>query len=407
MPKAAEPVLMEKWKIQDSVETYGVRTWGKGYFSINKAGHLQVHPTKRGERHVDLKELIDQLIARGIQLPILLRFTDILRHRVGELHEAFQNAIKEAEYKNRYCCVYPIKVNQQRQVVEEILDFGKPFHFGLEAGSKPELLAVVALTQGNTKTEVETTPIICNGFKDDEFIKMVDAGAEGSARTSSPSSRSSPSWNRIVRHAEELDVRPGDRRARQARQPGERAGGSQLGRLPQQVRPDASPKCWRRIELPQGARHGRLPATRRTSTSAARSPTSASMKDALNEAARVYIELLPLSAPAAEVPRRRRRPRRRLRRLPDRLRIERELHAAGVRQRRRLPHQERLRREPAFPHPIDHQRIGPGRWSPTTACWSSTCWGPQPLRQQHQMPGRTARGRAAADQGPLRHPPRA
>jgi arginine decarboxylase len=178
MPKGAEPELMEKWKVQDALEMYGVRNWGKGYFNINKAGHLQVHPSKRPDRFVDLKELVDQLQARGIQLPILLRFTDILRHRVGELNEAFLNAMKEYDYKGRYICVYPIKVNQQRQVVEEILDFGKPFNFGLEAGSKPELLAVLALTNGGAAaarpkgTEENGTPIICNGFKDDEFIHM-------------------------------------------------------------------------------------------------------------------------------------------------------------------------------------------------------------------------------------------
>src|SRR6184192_2951680 len=158
--------LIDKWKIQDSLETYGVRTWGKGYFSINKSGHVTVHPDKRSDQAIDLKELVDQLQARGIQLPILLRFTDILRHRVGEIADAFKSAITEFDYKGQYCCVYPIKVNQQRHVVEEILDFGKPYHFGLEAGSKPELLAVLALTNGGD------TPIICNGFKDDEFIKM-------------------------------------------------------------------------------------------------------------------------------------------------------------------------------------------------------------------------------------------
>src|SRR5579872_6674815 len=158
--------LMEKWKTQDALETYGVRHWGKGYFHINQAGHVTVHPNKDPGRSIDLKELVDQLQARGIQLPILLRFTDILRHRVGEIHHAFRHAIEEYEYQGNYCCVYPIKVNQQRHVVEEILDFGKPFHFGLEAGSKPELLAVLALTNGLD------TPIICNGFKDDEFIQM-------------------------------------------------------------------------------------------------------------------------------------------------------------------------------------------------------------------------------------------
>src|SRR5262249_943872 len=166
MPKGAAPELMEKWKIQDAVETYGVRHWGKGYFSVNKAGHVAVHPDKTAERAIDLKDLVDQLQARAIHLPILLRFTDILRHRVAEVHDAFKAAMEEFAYQGGYCCVYPIKVNQQRHVVEEILDFGKPFNFGLEAGSKPELLAVLALTNGLE------TPIICNGFKDDEFIKM-------------------------------------------------------------------------------------------------------------------------------------------------------------------------------------------------------------------------------------------
>ncbi|MFQ3651920.1 MAG: arginine decarboxylase, partial [Gemmataceae bacterium] len=121
MVKSAEPDVMDKWKIQDAIETYGIRNWGKGYFSINRSGHVQVHPTKRSDRFVDLKELIDQLRESGTQLPILLRFTDILRHRVGEIAEAFNNAIGEYEYTGKYICVYPIKVNQQRQVVEEIL----------------------------------------------------------------------------------------------------------------------------------------------------------------------------------------------------------------------------------------------------------------------------------------------
>src|SRR5205085_2846486 len=206
--------LMEKWKVHDAVEMYGVRNWGKGYFAINKAGHLQVHPTKRPDRFVDLKELVDQLQARGIQLPILLRFTDILRHRVGELNEAFQHAIKEYDYQGRYICVYPIKVNQQRQVVEEILDFGKPFHFGLEAGSKPELLAVLALTNGGgsgrtgaRNNEEPGTPIICNGFKDDEFIQMAML-ARKLGKQIIPVVEKFTELELIVRHAESLKIRP-------------------------------------------------------------------------------------------------------------------------------------------------------------------------------------------------------
>ncbi|MSR51055.1 MAG: arginine decarboxylase [Planctomycetaceae bacterium] len=158
--------MLDRWKLSDAFETYRVNEWGKGYFGINNLGNVTVMPTKDPEASIDLKELIDQLQARGIQLPILVRFTDILRHRVSEIHAAFQKSIEEFDYKGKYCCVYPIKVNQQRQVVEEILDFGKPFQFGLEAGSKPELLAVMALTNGGN------TPIICNGFKDEEFIHM-------------------------------------------------------------------------------------------------------------------------------------------------------------------------------------------------------------------------------------------
>ena len=193
--------MMEKWKIQDASDTYGIRHWGKGYFNINAAGHVTVHPDKRPDHAIDLKELVDQLQLRGIQLPILLRFTDILRHRVGEIHDAFEAAMKEFEYQGKYCCVYPIKVNQQRHVVEEILDFGKPFNFGLEAGSKPELLAVLALTNGLD------TPIICNGFKDDEFIKMAIL-ARKIGKQIIPVVEKFTELEAIVRYAQELNVRP-------------------------------------------------------------------------------------------------------------------------------------------------------------------------------------------------------
>ncbi|MBM4067447.1 MAG: biosynthetic arginine decarboxylase [Planctomycetes bacterium] len=193
--------MMEKWKVQDAAETYGVRNWGKGYFGINASGHVTVHPDKKPEQAIDLKELIDQLQERGIQLPILLRFTDILRQRVGEIHDAFRTAIAENDYRGPYCCVYPIKVNQQRHVVEEILDFGKPYHFGIEAGSKPELLAVLALTNGMD------TPIICNGFKDDEFIKMTVL-ARKMGKHVIPVVEKFTELETIVRNAEELSVRP-------------------------------------------------------------------------------------------------------------------------------------------------------------------------------------------------------
>src|SRR5438128_5248789 len=156
---------------------------------------------KRPENAVDLKELVDQLQTRGIQLPILLRFTDILRHRVGEIHDAFRAAMREYDFRGQYCCVYPIKVNQQRHVVEEILDFGRPFNFGLEAGSKPELLAVLALTNGLN------TPIICNGFKDNEFIKMTLL-ARKIGKQVIPVVEKFTELEALVRYAQELNVRP-------------------------------------------------------------------------------------------------------------------------------------------------------------------------------------------------------
>ena len=151
---------------------YGVQRWGQGYFSINEHGHVAVHPTKQASHSIDLKKLVDELCQRDLQPPLLIRFADILKHRVWEIHDAFAHAITEHEYNGQYRCVYPIKVNQQRHVVEELLDFGKPLGFGLEAGSKPELLAVMAMVTD------DTTPIICNGFKDDEYIEAVILAAK-------------------------------------------------------------------------------------------------------------------------------------------------------------------------------------------------------------------------------------
>jgi arginine decarboxylase len=198
---ATDPDSLRNWKIADAVETYGVKNWGKGYFGVNKQGHVTVHPTKRADEVIDLKVLVEELRDRDIQLPVLVRFTDILSHRVGEIASAFKTAIKDSDYQGDYCCVYPIKVNQQRHVVEEILDFGKPFNFGLEAGSKPELLAVLAMTSGSE------TPIICNGFKDDEFIKTVILASK-IGKNIIPVVEKFTELETIVKYSEELNVRP-------------------------------------------------------------------------------------------------------------------------------------------------------------------------------------------------------
>jgi len=154
-----------RWTVTDAAELYEVAGWGKGYFSVSPQGNVCVHPTKDRGRAIDLKQLIDRLQARGIQTPVLIRFGGILQHRLGEIQAAFRQAIEDHSYRAGYQCIYPIKVNQQRQVVEEVLRFGRPFKFGLEAGSKPELLAVIAMASNDV-------PIVCNGFKDARFIEM-------------------------------------------------------------------------------------------------------------------------------------------------------------------------------------------------------------------------------------------
>ena len=190
----------ELFTVTDAAELYEVDRWGKGYFSISQSGHVLVHPTKDPARSIDLKQLIDHLVLRGIHLPVLIRFRDILRHRVGDIHNAFKAAIAQHQYEGGYVCVYPIKVNQQRQVVEEVLDFGREYGFGLEAGSKPELLAVAAQAYNDT-------PIICNGFKDAEFIEMAMM-AQKIGRTVIPVVEKYTELGLILKYAQRIGVRP-------------------------------------------------------------------------------------------------------------------------------------------------------------------------------------------------------
>jgi arginine decarboxylase len=157
--------LPRKWTIADSAETYGIKYWSNGYFSINDLGHVVCHPQGLEAGTIDLKELVDEVLRRGIGMPLLIRFSDILKSRVVDLHEAFRRAITEYGYKGDYRGVYPIKVNQHRYVVEEITQFGRPYHYGLEAGSKPELLAVMGILDD------EDALIVCNGYKDEEYIE--------------------------------------------------------------------------------------------------------------------------------------------------------------------------------------------------------------------------------------------
>ena len=161
----------QEWSIEAARSLYNIEGWGAGFFDINAQGHVVVRPDRNDEsREVDLWELATDLEEQGIQLPVLVRFSDILRARIESLSERFVRAMEEYHYEGGYTTVYPIKVNQQRHVVEEIVEFGKRHGVGLECGSKPELQAVLALS--------ETTEhmIVCNGYKDEEFMRLALMG---------------------------------------------------------------------------------------------------------------------------------------------------------------------------------------------------------------------------------------
>src|SRR5580658_2334735 len=154
------------WTIDSARALYNIPGWGARYFDINDAGHVTAKPLQDAGASVDLTDVIEEARGRGLKCPLLSRFQDILRHRVAAINKAFLSSIAEFNYQGKYRGVFTIKVNQLREVVEEILDAGKPYNFGLEVGSKPELFAGLAM-QNHLGCM-----IICNGYKDPEFIKM-------------------------------------------------------------------------------------------------------------------------------------------------------------------------------------------------------------------------------------------
>jgi len=171
MPNSKNLAKSSTWSIEDAERTYGVSSWGGGYFSIGNNGNVQVQPDPNHPGvKIDFDAIINEIREENIQFPVVVRFHDVLRSQVVSLNETFKEVIAEAGYKGRYNGVYPIKVNQMREVVEEIVDAGAPYDFGLEAGSKPELLAVLAYnTNANSLT-------ILNGYKDEEFIRLALMG---------------------------------------------------------------------------------------------------------------------------------------------------------------------------------------------------------------------------------------
>ncbi|MCJ7453769.1 MAG: biosynthetic arginine decarboxylase, partial [Steroidobacteraceae bacterium] len=199
---ARKPTLGGKWKVEDSTELYGVDAWSNGYFAINDAGHVVVRPDQTVAREIDLLEVVQGLEARDLTTPVVVRFSDILRHRLKRLSDAFATAIAENDYRNHYAAVFPIKVNQQRLVVEEVYRYGREFGFGLEVGSKPELLAVMAITEGESERM-----IICNGFKDDSYIEAVILATK-LGRTIIPVVENFGELQLILKHARAYNVRP-------------------------------------------------------------------------------------------------------------------------------------------------------------------------------------------------------
>ena len=191
---------MRKWRIEDSEELYNIKGWGVNYFGINDKGHAYVSPRKDGVK-IDLKEVVDDLASRDITAPVLLRFPDILDNRIEKTSECFNKAAEEYDYKAEHFIIYPIKVNQMRPVVEEIISHGKKYNLGLEAGSKPELHAVLATNMDSDSL------IICNGHKDQNFIELALLGQKMGKRVFLVVEKL-PELITIAHTAEKLGVRP-------------------------------------------------------------------------------------------------------------------------------------------------------------------------------------------------------
>ena len=161
-----------KSAIAEIAQTYGIENWGAGYFSVNSKGNLVVHPSENSNRSADVKAIVDELIKRKVQLPLIIRFPQLFANQVRVMNRSFTNAMKEFEYKGKHLAVFPMKVNQRRQVIEAYLEEGTKYNYGLECGSKAELYAGLALEQA------EDSLLVCNGFKDDSFIDLAYIGTQ-------------------------------------------------------------------------------------------------------------------------------------------------------------------------------------------------------------------------------------
>src|SRR5437870_13424642 len=162
--------MKTEWDFESAINTYNVDGWSDGYFTINSSGNVEARPLQDNGGSIDLLAVVNEARARNLGFPLVIRFQDLLRHRVESVNRAFQNAITEFDYKNEYRGVFPIKVNQLREVIEEIVDAGQAFHFGLEAGSKPELVAALAMHK-----DAESL-VMCHGYKDPAVIRIALLG---------------------------------------------------------------------------------------------------------------------------------------------------------------------------------------------------------------------------------------
>jgi len=285
--KIKADTTLSKWSLEKARETYNIREWGRGFFDINDKGNVTVSPDKDRRRSIDLRELVEDLRIRGISAPMLIRFTDILRKRIEEVQSAFTKAVKEYEYKGKYFGIYPIKVNQSRQVVEDIVEFGSPVNYGLEAGTKAELL--IALSSSINPKAIT----ICNGYKDDEYIEMAlwarKMGRQIFIVVEKPSE-----VDLIIKWSKSLKVKPlvGIRAKLTARGRGkwESSGGdkSKFGLFPSEIisavekfKAAGLSSCIKLLHFHLGSQITSIQ----------------SIKEALNESARIYVELCKMGLP--------------------------------------------------------------------------------------------------------------
>ncbi len=323
----------DPWSIAEASELYEIARWGQGYFSIGESGNVHVHPTKEPDRFIDLKYLTENLVLRGIDVPVLIRFSDILRHRLKDIHDAFQAAIAQNGYQGRV----RLRLPDQGQPAAAASSRRSSTTAGRSgSASRP---APSPSSSPSPRSRRTTRPIVCNGFKDAEFIEMAML-AQKMGRTVTPGRREVQRAGPDPRVLAEGRRPPHDRHAREAGVARQRQV-AVVGRLPVEVRPHG-------VGNAEGARGAEGPRHAGLLQAPALPPGQPDPEHPHRQGGaqrgRAHLRRARQGRRRPRVPRHRRRPRRGLRRLADELRVERELHARGVRGRRRLPRADGVRR---------------------------------------------------------------